>query len=113
MIEIALFDLDGVIIAPRTQFFTDRLISDFGVPRDDSMAFVKQALVPSMSGKLDLREVFPDYLKRWGINKSVDEMFAYWWSAESTLNQDVRSCTTIARTRNENLSCFRPREEQG
>lgn len=89
MIEIALFDIDGVIIAPRKQFFTDRLITDFGVSHDDSMVFVKQALVPAMTGKLDMREVFPEYLHRWGISKSVDEMFAYWWSAESTLNKDV------------------------
>lgn len=104
MIEIALFDLDGVIIAPRKQFFTDRLISDFGVSRDDSMAFVKQALVPAMTGKLDLRDVFPEYLHRWGINKSVDEMFAYWWSAENTLNQDVLE--TVRRMREQGTKIY-------
>lgn len=89
MIEIALFDLDGVIIAPRKQFFTDRLISDFGVSHDESMLFVKQALVPAMTGKHDLRSVFPMYLQRWGVSQSVDEMFEYWWAAESTVQEEV------------------------
>ena len=104
MIEIALFDLDGVIIAPRKQFLTDRLIADFGVSREDSMAFVKQALVPAMTGKLDLREVFPEYLHHWGVSKSVDEMFAYWWSAESTINQDVLE--TVRRMREQGTKIY-------
>lgn len=87
--DIVLFDADGVVIAPRKKFFTDRLVDEYGVPIDESMKFVKDLLIPSMTGKVDLRNTFPPLLKEWGIDVTIDEIFKFWWSGESDINQRV------------------------
>jgi putative hydrolase of the HAD superfamily len=84
--EVALFDVDGVILAPRKKFFSDRLVEEFGVSPDESLSFVKELLIPSMTGKVDLRTEFPILLKKWGINKTIDEIFKFWWTSESEIN---------------------------
>ncbi|MBP9798450.1 HAD-IA family hydrolase [Candidatus Woesebacteria bacterium] len=87
--EIALFDADGVVIAPREKFFTDRLVEECGVSPEDSMDFVKEFLMPSMTDKVDLREELPALLTKWEINKSVDEIFEFWWSGETKIDYSV------------------------
>lgn len=68
------------------------------------MNFVNNALSPAMKGKIDLREEFPLYLKKWNIDKSVDGMFNYWWSAESKLNEDVLKI--VDEFRHKGIRCY-------
>lgn len=87
--EVALFDADGVVFTPREKFFTDRLVEEFGVSNEDSMEFVKEFLIPSMTDEVNLREELPMLLEKWGINTSVDEIFKVWWSGETKINYPV------------------------
>jgi FMN phosphatase YigB (HAD superfamily) len=99
MFKAILFDIDGVIIAKREKFFSSRLVEDFNISEEDSMEFVKEALIPSMVGKLDLREIFPKYLKKWNISMSVDELFQYWWDAENKVNTLVMEIADQLRSK--------------
>ncbi len=63
-IEVTLFDVDGVVIKPRQKFFSDRLVEELGVSEEEAMSFVHGLLIPSMTGKVDLKREFPALLKR-------------------------------------------------
>lgn len=104
MFKVILFDADGVVIAKRQKYFSDRLVDDFGVTPEDAIDFVKNALSPAMKGKLDLKQELPLYLKKWNIEKSVDEMFDYWWSAENKVNDDV--ITVVDQLRQKGIKCY-------
>src|SRR5579884_1246427 len=104
MSEILLFDADGVVIEKRNQYFSQRLVDDFGVSSEEAMDFVKNALNPSMVGKVDMRQALADYLIKWDIKKSVDEMFEYWWSEENKLNHQV--LTRIDQLRESGYQAF-------
>lgn len=104
MFKVILFDADGVVIAKRQKYFSDRLVDDFGIFSEDATDFVKNALSPAMKGKIDLKQEFPLYLKKWNIEKTVDEMFEYWWSAENKVNKDV--LTTVDQLRQKGIKCY-------
>jgi putative hydrolase of the HAD superfamily len=91
---VILFDADGVVIAPRKKFFTERLMETYGVSKEQAMEFVHNILLPSMNGNADLRIELPKYLKAWGIDISIDEMLDFWWSGEKELNENVLQVIT-------------------
>jgi hypothetical protein len=73
--QIALFDVDGVVIAPRKKYFSDRLVDEFGISSDESMMFVKELLIPSMSGQIDIKKSFPLFLRNGGF---ISLLMKYW-----------------------------------
>lgn len=98
MIDIALFDADGVVIKKRNKYFSERLVTDYGVSAESAQEFIQKALIPSMTERLDLKDIFGEYLNRWGIKKSSEEMFQYWWSKENTVNTQVLQLVDQIRT---------------
>lgn len=104
MIKTVLFDVDGVVIVKRGKYFSERLVSDFGISPEDGKDFTQNTLFPAMKGKTDLREEFPVYLKKWNIDKSVDKMFDYWWSAESKVNEEVLKI--VDQLREKGIKCY-------
>lgn len=89
MTKVLLLDIDGVLTLHRSGYFSDRLITDFNISSDNSKLFVNEILKPSLTGKLDLKPAFAKLLNDWGINKSVNEMFEYWWAEENKLNIEL------------------------
>jgi putative hydrolase of the HAD superfamily len=89
MLKTVLLDVDGVIIFSRKRYFSDRLVEDFNIPKEEMDKFLEKVLKPAFVGKIDVRKELTEYMQRWNIKMSLDEMLEYWWSAERSLDNRV------------------------
>jgi putative hydrolase of the HAD superfamily len=89
MIKIALLDADGVVIEARKRFFSERLMADYGITKEQAMQFVHEVIIPSMTSQVDVREVLPHYIALWKVPLDVDQLLTYWWNGENTITQEV------------------------
>ena len=89
MQKVLLLDIDGVIIKPRDKKFTERIVADFNVTQEDAQQFYTNALKPALLGEIDLADVLPAYLQKWNIDKTVDDLFEYWWAAEDNDDKEL------------------------
>ncbi len=88
MIKAIIFDADGVLIH-REKYFSERLEDDYGIPREKSLEFFNGEFAECLIGKKDLKKVLPKYLKIWGWNKSLEELFDYWFTKEGKRDEEL------------------------
>lgn len=89
MIKAVLFDIDGVVLRPRIEYFSEKLVREKGIPLEKTLPFFKRPYQLCIIDKANLREELEKVLPRWGWEGSVDELIRYWFEGEKEVNQDV------------------------
>src|SRR5258708_7184557 len=79
MIKAILFDVDEVVIK-REKYFSQKYSEEYKVPQEQVMEFFKGEYQDCAIGKMDLKEVLPKYLKKWGWQGSLEEFMDYWFT---------------------------------
>lgn len=103
MINIVLFDIDGVVVK-RDIYFSKHYSSDFGVPWDDVMVFFNNEFKMCLVGKADLKIEVAKYLPKWGWEGSVEEFLEYWFKSESEMDENL--LRNVKRLRENGVKCF-------
>lgn len=91
-----LLDVDGVVIK-RHKYFSEIYSQEHNVPLDEILPFFKGAYKKAAVGEIDIREVLPPYLTKWGWKGSVDGFLKYWFESEK--NVDEKVLEVVDRTR--------------
>lgn len=102
--KILLFDADGVIIRPRHKYFSEKFSEDYNVPLSEVTSFFKTEYKKSAIGEVDIKNVLPPYLQKWGWNKSVEEFLTYWFESERDL--DTQIVKLIQELRKKGVKCY-------
>ena len=89
MKKIALLDVNGVLIRTRYKYFSDKFSEEHSVPVDDIMPFFKGEYKEAAIGKVDVKDVLPNYLAKWGWKGTVDEFLKYWYESETDIDERV------------------------
>jgi len=53
------------------------------------MPFFKGDYKKAAIGEVDIRDVLPSYLKKWGWTKSLDDFLNYWYESERDIDERV------------------------
>lgn len=69
--------------------FSKKFSEDYGIPNDDILPFFKSGYKQSAIGQVDIREVLPPYLEKWGWKGTVDEFLQYWYEGERDVDERV------------------------
>lgn len=104
MIKAALFDIDGIIITGRKQFFSHKLAEQQGVPRESVEEFFLGNFKKCSFGKADLKEEVAPYLSKWKWQGSVDDLLKFWFEAENTKDEKVIKIISALRSRE--VKCY-------
>jgi putative hydrolase of the HAD superfamily len=88
-LKVILFDMDGVVIKQRKVYFSQRYSEEYNKPLEDVLEFFKGEFQDCTLGLLDLRQVLPKYLAKWGWEQSLDEFLDYWFSGERAVNTEL------------------------
>lgn len=86
MIKAIIFDADGVVTTNKTLRFSDRLHRDYNVPIEKMIPFFKNEFLKCQIGQADLKIEIQKYFKDWNWTKSLEELLAYWFEEECTVN---------------------------
>ncbi|KKQ98538.1 MAG: HAD-superfamily hydrolase, subfamily IA, variant 3 [Candidatus Woesebacteria bacterium GW2011_GWB1_39_12] len=73
MSKFLLLDADGVVIRPRNKYFSETYSQDYDVPIEEILPFFKGDYKKAAIGEVDIKEVLPPYLTKWGWKGAVDE----------------------------------------
>jgi putative hydrolase of the HAD superfamily len=84
-----LLDADGVVIRPRHKYFSVKFSEEHGVPIDDILPFFKGEYKRAATGEVNIRDVLPDYLSKWGWEGTVDDFLQYWYEGERDVDERV------------------------
>lgn len=88
MIKAVIFDADGVLIHQFT-YFSERFSVEYGVSKQKMLEFFNGEFLECLVGKKDLKEILPRYMKKWGWDKSVEDLLIYWFETERDLDQNL------------------------
>lgn len=102
MIKAVIFDGDGMVI--NGKLFSKQLAEEGIVGEDKTAPFLTGIFQECMSGKVDLKEILPGYLKEWGLICSVDEFLADWFKRENHVDQ--RIIEKVKLLREKGIQCF-------
>lgn len=84
-----LLDIDGVVVKPRHKYFSDKFAEDYGIPIDEILPFFKGDYKKASVGEVDIKEVLPPHLEKWGWKGSVDDFLSYWFESEKDLDEKL------------------------
>ena len=97
MSKVVLLDLDGIVIRPRHKYFSEKFSEEYKIPLTEITPFFTDDYKKAARGEISIREVLPEYLKKWGWKKSLDEFLNYWFHGERTI--DVNVSETVKKLR--------------
>ena len=89
MLKIILLDLDGIVIRPRYKYFSEKYSEEYKIPLSELTPFFTNEYKKAARGEISIREVLPEYLKKWRWGKSPDEFLNYWFHEERTIDVNV------------------------
>jgi putative hydrolase of the HAD superfamily len=95
-IRAMVFDADGVLVKPKTWFF-DPAERVYGVPKTEFMAFIYGDFMRCCTGELELLDVLPAYLERWGVRISAQEFIRAWVEHEHAVDHELLERIQIIR----------------
>lgn len=98
---ILIFDADGVLVEPWG--FARDLETRFGISREQTRDFFSDAFQDCLTGGVDVRDVLPRFLERWGWNASLDEFIHTWMRRDDRPRHEVLD--TIQRLRAAGYRC--------
>lgn len=99
-----LFDVDGVVLEARTEFFSERFAREQGIPKEEVQGFFLGIFKECSFGRADLKEVVVPFLARWKWQGSVEEFLTHWFESESTKDEAVLE--VIATLRSKGILCY-------
>ena len=104
MSKAILFDVDGIVIEPRKQFFSERLAEKQGISKEAVQKFFLHDFKKCSFGTGDLKVEIAPYLSEWKWEGSVDDLLTYWFESESTKDEVVLKA--ISTFRNDGIKCY-------
>ena len=104
MLKVVLLDLDGIVIRPRFKYFSDKYSEEYKIPLSEITPFFKNEYKKAARGEISIRDILPEYLKKWGWTKSFNEFLDYWFHGERTL--DVNVLEIIKKLREKGVKVF-------
>ena len=89
MIKAVIFDVNGVFL--ESEFLSNRLAKDFGVPALEVVAALK-AIMPLVRRPEapSCYQLWEPYLERWKVSLDEKEFFDYWFSGEHLVPEIVK-----------------------
>lgn len=109
MIEIVIFDTDGMMVR-RAGRFHDRYAEEFGIQPGKLAGFFSHEFQDCIVGRKDLKDELQKRISEWGWDKSVDELLDYWFKGEQDINKQMlervqgmreKGCVCYLTTNNE------------
>ncbi len=104
MTKAILFDLDGVVLVGREEYFSARYAREHGVPMEEVSEFFTGQFKKCSFGQCDLKEEILPYLSKWKWPGTVDGFIQEWFSSESTV--DKRVLDIIDTLRKSGRKCY-------
>ena len=99
-----LFDVDGIVIVGRKQFFSHKLAEQQDIPRENVEEFFLGNFKKCSFGKADLKEEVAPYLSKWNWQGDVDDLLKFWFEAENT--KDEKLLEIISALRSHEIKCY-------
>ena len=99
MIKAVLFDIDGVVIGPRNEFFSEKYAREQGVPIEKLIPFFKGPFKQCAVGKADIKEELEKVKEEWSWKGTVEELLGYWFESEKNLNDGLMKEVEALRER--------------
>lgn len=88
MIKAVLFDVDGVVLSASERFST-RLTKTYDIPMEKVLPFFQNEFQICEVGQADIKQELGKYLEAWDWHGTVDDLLAFWFEGEGTINQNV------------------------
>ncbi len=73
MKKVALLDIDGLVVRPRHKYFSEKYSEEHKVLLEEILPFFKGEYKKAAVGKVNIKDVLPPYLKKWGWKEAVDD----------------------------------------
>lgn len=102
-IKAILYDADGVIINSYMAF-SELLDKEYRLSLETTKDFFKGPFVDCLEGKLDMRDLLPDYLKKWKWSGSLDDFIDLWFKTEHSVEESVLQ--DADRLRADGIRCY-------
>jgi HAD superfamily hydrolase (TIGR01509 family) len=104
MTKAILFDVDGLVIKARKEFFSERLARKQGISDESVRKFFMHDFKQCSFGKADLKEKITPFLEEWRWEESVDDLLVYWFESESSTDEKVLEA--IKSFREKEIKCY-------
>lgn len=104
MAKVKLLDLDGVVIKGRHKYFSEKFSEEHNVPIGDILPFFKGEYKKAAIDEIDIKEVLPSYLEKWGWQCSSEEFLQYWFEGEREVDQKVLE--QVRQWRKRGIQCY-------
>jgi hypothetical protein len=93
-IEVVLFDCDGVMCDPLR--FAEALGRHHGITKEVTTGFFEKEFLQALVGKIDVKELLPPFLARWGWGGTCDEFLSLRLASERHVRQEMIEIPVIA-----------------
>lgn len=102
-INVALFDVDGVLTLP-TEFFAQKYARERGLGHSHFDRFFGDHFPGARIGKADLKELIASNQEIWQWTGDPDELLEQWFKAEDERNHALLDYIQIVRSRG--IACY-------
>src|SRR5258708_1571279 len=103
MTKALLLDADGVTLI-KQGYFSEIYSREYSVPQEKIISFFKNEFRDCQLGKIDIKQVLPNYLKEWGWQKSVEDFLQYWFQKNTIA--DERVVNKVQEIRAKGTKCY-------
>lgn len=104
MIKAVLFDLDGIVMWPREEYYSVRYAREKEVPVERINEFFLNDFKSCVFGTCDLKESISAHLPKWSWEGDADAFLARWFEAEG--KTDPRVLEIIDALRAKGYPCY-------
>ncbi len=98
-----MYDADGVI-NNAFMAFSVLLDTKYGLSLDKTKDFFKGPFVDCLVGAKDMKEVLPDYLKKWGWDDTLERFLHLWFTSEHSIEAAI--IEDVKELRKKGIECY-------